>query len=240
MEFNPTNSDKLSTFELLWMNVRIFEDLFPDEIGRANPTSVVYFIANRDYIKIGFSAGIERRTSTLQSASPVKLEPLGIVLGNTTDENALQLRFSHLRAHGEWFRKTPELLRYIEVNAIHIPETFALAIKNLEAYGGQSRLPYHLSKYVEFLSKIELTQYQISMLHYECGLRYPHWSQIIESLIKIPAQKWIDSIPDAARDLFLKLPTIVQSLYMEQMCVEFLSRQDGDNGGLKPVQLPLF
>lgn len=75
----------------------------------------IYFIfaptANR--IKIGFSKHPEKRVNSIMTSSPFELELLGVINGTLEEEQALHQRFSHLRAHREWFEATPELRAYI-------------------------------------------------------------------------------------------------------------------------------
>jgi hypothetical protein len=74
----------------------------------------VYFVEAGDFIKIGFTTDWQRRIPTIQisSASPLRL--LTLVQGDHDLEAALHNKFSHLRQRGEWFRKAPELISFIE------------------------------------------------------------------------------------------------------------------------------
>ena len=84
--------------------------------------SVVYFVEDGDFIKIGrcrkhnYDNG--QNMSELQRGNPRELKYLGIL--NCKSENAayaqeqiLHERYKHLRHRGEWFCKSQELLDYI-------------------------------------------------------------------------------------------------------------------------------
>jgi hypothetical protein len=72
---------------------------------------VIYFITCREVgrVKIGFSAKPQARASVAQVGSPLPLELERVCDGTRGDEAALHERFSDARAHGEWFRLTPEI-----------------------------------------------------------------------------------------------------------------------------------
>ena len=74
----------------------------------------VYFIDNGDFVKIGRSTNTAKRLATLQCASPYDLKIILVVTGGYDKEQELHERFAHLRHRGEWFKKGPELLQFIE------------------------------------------------------------------------------------------------------------------------------
>lgn len=74
----------------------------------------VYFIGFGDYIKIGFSNNLKGRLNTLQTGSPEKLVLYASMRGTHRKEIELHQRFAHLRLKGEWFRKAPDILDFIE------------------------------------------------------------------------------------------------------------------------------
>lgn len=74
----------------------------------------VYFFEAPRVVKIGTTKDIFKRFKTIQSASPVRLNISGIMVGDRSIEEALHRRFAGLRQHGEWFRKTRKLLAYIK------------------------------------------------------------------------------------------------------------------------------
>lgn len=76
----------------------------------------VYFIeaVGLDLIKIGFALRLSERIAELQTASPVPLRLLGSVLGGRDLERFYHDCFADQRVKGEWFRRCPELDRYIE------------------------------------------------------------------------------------------------------------------------------
>ena len=76
--------------------------------------SVVYFIRDGDFIKIGFSAvSALERLGTLQTGNPRELVFLGQIIGTKALESELHCRFSRLRVRGEWFRAESELSEFL-------------------------------------------------------------------------------------------------------------------------------
>lgn len=76
---------------------------------------VVYFIGGaRGPIKIGFTKDLPARLARLQSNSPVKLRVLLAVRGDLGDELEAHGTFREFRLHGEWFKRSPELLSHID------------------------------------------------------------------------------------------------------------------------------
>jgi hypothetical protein len=75
----------------------------------------VYFIAaGKVAIKIGMAWDPTDRLHSMRSYNHLELKLLGCVLGDETFENALHVKFFHLRRRGEWFGYRPELLAWIE------------------------------------------------------------------------------------------------------------------------------
>jgi len=78
-------------------------------------------------IKIGHTWGegtaleaIERRISAFQTGCPSKIIPLAYMEGCKTKEHALHERFREYRLEREWFKNTPELIRFIKENAVSL------------------------------------------------------------------------------------------------------------------------
>jgi hypothetical protein len=87
------------------------------------PPGFLYFITSAelaDYpIKIGYTdnADVSARLRTLQNGNPHKLEILASLPGSLSDERRMFERFAALRMAGEWFRRSPELVSFIETGA---------------------------------------------------------------------------------------------------------------------------
>lgn len=79
------------------------------------PEQVVYFIeaVGLELIKIGQTRLLDDRIRSLATGSPVPLKLIGYIAGTAARERKLHKQFARDRAHGEWFRATPELRRYI-------------------------------------------------------------------------------------------------------------------------------
>jgi hypothetical protein len=83
---------------------------------------MIYFIrtVGRPYVKIGFCGGDPViRMAGLQVGAVDQLELMGASAGGPSDERAWHQRFDHLRARGEWFELTPELLKAIGLALAH-------------------------------------------------------------------------------------------------------------------------
>lgn len=71
------------------------------------------FHAEGNLVKIGFSDDPGIRVAGLLSSTPVPLVALGVCQGDRQTEARLHARFKQHRAHGEWFRRTPEMESFI-------------------------------------------------------------------------------------------------------------------------------
>lgn len=82
----------------------------------------VYFIqAENGLIKIGCvrSATLEKRYRTIGLNSPVPIALLGVIFEDDQDRS-YHKQFAHLRHHGEWFNPGPDLISFIEQNAVEV------------------------------------------------------------------------------------------------------------------------
>lgn len=75
----------------------------------------IYFIqgATTRLIKIGVTTDLQMRLSALQATSPDRLTVLGCLPGSLDDEGSLHARFARERLHGEWFKPSARLMRFI-------------------------------------------------------------------------------------------------------------------------------
>lgn len=69
----------------------------------------VYFVEGAGLVKIGFAARATHRFFSMLTGCPIPLSLLASMRGGPTVENQLHRRFAADRAHGEWFRRSPEL-----------------------------------------------------------------------------------------------------------------------------------
>lgn len=81
---------------------------------RSERVGYVYFIEGGDRIKIGYTTNGRARRKKMLTDAPVDLKLLHIESGTFRVEKMLHRQFAELRVRGEWFRKTPELLAFIE------------------------------------------------------------------------------------------------------------------------------
>ena len=79
----------------------------------------VYFMHAPDVglVKIGATSSLESRLRALQNGSPVPLVLIGLIDGDKSVERELHNHWAHLRAHGEWFQASEELVAYIRTRA---------------------------------------------------------------------------------------------------------------------------
>ena len=90
--------------------------LSEEEAGRTMPTGegYVYFMDGGDTVKIGFSRSLEARFKKMKTDLPSGLQLLHIEPGTFRTKKVLHRHFAELRVRGEWFRKTDDLMAYIE------------------------------------------------------------------------------------------------------------------------------
>lgn len=83
----------------------------------------VYFIGSTrgGPVKIGFSVAPRRRLGELQTASPVRLEILGLLAGTRETEQELHEKFSAHRMSGEWFSPCVEITDFIRDQTVALP-----------------------------------------------------------------------------------------------------------------------
>lgn len=84
-------------------------------------TGFLYAVASGGRVKIGFSRNPWGRFSKISSDAPAECSFLGCWPGSLDDESAAHGRFSHLRAHGEWFEVADDLIDFIKSRAIALP-----------------------------------------------------------------------------------------------------------------------
>lgn len=74
---------------------------------RGARSTFVYLITEQDsatgYAKIGRAGDPRKRLDSLQTGNPRELTLSGLILGGERAERALHRRWTHFRAHGEWF-----------------------------------------------------------------------------------------------------------------------------------------
>lgn len=105
------NEDAISRFHVLVAEQKIAK--------RAAAVWRVYFMHAPDagLIKIGATSSLNSRLMALQNGSPVPLVLIGLIDGGKSIERELHNQWAHLRAHGEWFRVSAELIAYIRTRA---------------------------------------------------------------------------------------------------------------------------
>ncbi|MCK1693667.1 GIY-YIG nuclease family protein [Bradyrhizobium sp. 144] len=77
-------------------------------------SSEVYFIECEQFCKIGFSTYPVSRMADLQASNSFELRLLHTIRGDDIIETKVHNRFADVRVRGEWFKKVPTLLAYIE------------------------------------------------------------------------------------------------------------------------------
>lgn len=76
--------------------------------------SEVYFVQSGDFIKIGYSKNVSERLVTMQTGSPTELILIATIPGSVITEERIHRLFERLYHRGEWFRRTPQLMAYID------------------------------------------------------------------------------------------------------------------------------
>lgn len=78
--------------------------------------SRVYFITSGEHVKIGVSDNPGRRLKQMQTAQPAPLVLAGSMPGHFGLERELHRIFKKYRTHGEWFKLTAVISRFIAAN----------------------------------------------------------------------------------------------------------------------------
>lgn len=86
--------------------------------GSPQKTGYVYFARaeGMDLVKVGYARHPASRLETLQTGSPVELYIWATVPGDIALEKELHKQFAHLRSHGEWFRLSFEIDKFLMEN----------------------------------------------------------------------------------------------------------------------------
>ena len=92
------------------------------EVTASSSVEHVYFIRAGHRVKIGFSNHPDTRLKTIRAGhckaprglDTSKAKLLATEIGGRERETELHKQFSHLREAGEWFRRSPELMTYID------------------------------------------------------------------------------------------------------------------------------
>ena len=75
--------------------------------------SIVYFIAVRGFIKIGWTRNWADRLSNLQCANPEPIEVVALLARPAVYEQTMHKKFKEFRARGEWFRDCKEIRAHL-------------------------------------------------------------------------------------------------------------------------------
>jgi hypothetical protein len=88
--------------------------VIPEPTPPRRKESVVYFVAVRGFVKIGWTTDWPKRLASLQGANPEKLEILLILGRPAIYEKTLHTTFAEHRGNGEWFKDCHEIRAFIE------------------------------------------------------------------------------------------------------------------------------
>ncbi len=78
--------------------------------------TLIYFIrpaGKRGPIKIGCSITPEKRLASLSPFAPFPLEIMGSISGDFDDESFIHQCFAADHVHGEWFKGTPHVRKFV-------------------------------------------------------------------------------------------------------------------------------
>ena len=81
----------------------------------------VYFIeaVGLDLLKVGYALDLRSRFTSMMTSSPASLSLLGVLQGGPRREMEIHTQLADHRAHGEWFRKTPEVMAVVATATPH-------------------------------------------------------------------------------------------------------------------------
>jgi hypothetical protein len=152
---------------------------------------MVYFLLGEKtrLIKIGktIKSNVFARMDSFKLHSPDKLGLLGIISNaEGAEEKKIHIKFACLRDHGEWFRESEELLKFIKIHC-------DITIEDLRA-ARSKRLPKAKSKSLDY--KVE-----------ECKDIVPISSRFLSSRIEISQNK-INSYKRQIEKLELSISTL--------------------------------
>lgn len=97
----------------------------------------VYFVECEGLIKIGCTVNMERRMASLQTSQAKDLRLLAMAVGDNYGERLLHQQFREARQRGEWFEKTPALMRLIEAIAAAPGVPLPMVQATLQTRGGK-------------------------------------------------------------------------------------------------------
>lgn len=98
---------------------------------------MIYFVLCREAsaVKIGHTQTrgiahiLHKRVSMLQSGCPLRLELICVREGCLEEEREIHARFAGSQIHGEWFRLTGELQKYMDGCEVPPPDTGTSALR---------------------------------------------------------------------------------------------------------------
>lgn len=79
--------------------------------------SVLYFVTcdlENFPVKIGSTRYLPSRLKGIQTSLPYRVVVLAAVPGTEEDEKRLHSQFAPARLRGEWFRRTPEIMKHVD------------------------------------------------------------------------------------------------------------------------------
>ena len=75
---------------------------------------MVYFIKDREFVKIGYTTDFKKRFSQLQTSTPHNLTVLAIIKGDYETEKFIHNKFSDYHHRGEWFYINSDIEDFIK------------------------------------------------------------------------------------------------------------------------------
>jgi hypothetical protein len=75
---------------------------------------VVYFMYSAGKIKIGYSKDVRKRLTDLSNMASSPVELIAVLPGDRELEKYLHRTFKPDRVHGEWFKPSSEIKRFLE------------------------------------------------------------------------------------------------------------------------------
>jgi hypothetical protein len=94
----------------------------------------VYAVEGAEQVKFGKAMDVVARFGSLQTGSPIDLVLLGFVLGPKTLEKQIHQWAAPFRRRGEWFNKSPAVMRLVEaIQTGAVDKVFALLKINVDS-----------------------------------------------------------------------------------------------------------
>lgn len=194
----------------------------------------VYFFqsTNSKAIKIGKTFDLESRQKRVENSHGYAVKLLkAIRVPDESHERAIHKQFKKIRLKGEWFKCTPELIKYIESLPNHLrPQETELRSENSELRLKNTNLQRQVDILEDF-RKMVLSQIQElkTQHHFDQNSlqEAQNYNQLIRDLLHLDISKWLNEPLDSSK-VMQNLRTEVKA-YQRQLALAWLHIVEKDH-----------